>query len=307
MLLTLFGIEVFSGSINRLRHQVSEAVAVPVEAAHEYVQTQAVVHSDESSFRQGNRDGHNPSQTQGLLWVLVTLLVAVFSVVLSRSQATAQALIGRSFTGILISDRYSAEQRHRQLCWAHLKRDLTAIAQRSGVSKEIGAALLRRERRLFRWWHRLRDGTVSREQLIAAVEPLRAGFKAELEVVADFPIGKREKSPLAKTVRTARKLLKVEAALWTFVYVPGVEPTNNEAERALRSGVIWRRTSFGAQSQAGSQFAARILSVVTPLKAQQRNPVEYLAQACRAKRLGIEPPSLVPLQPQKDAETPVAT
>ncbi|WP_287257085.1 MULTISPECIES: transposase [unclassified Moorena] len=68
-------------------------------------------------------------------------------------------------------------------------------------------------------------------------------------------MGNREKSPLAKTVRTARELLKLEAALWTFVYVPGVEPTNNAAERALRTVVIWRQTSFGSQFQAGSEFA----------------------------------------------------
>jgi transposase len=235
--------------------------------------------------------------------------VAVFTVVLSRSEATAKDLMGQAFKGKLVSDRYSAYNwlapEERQLCWAHLKRDLKAMAQRSGVSREIGESLLQRERRLFRWWHRVRDGTMSREQFIAAVEPLRAGFKAQLEEAAGLPIGQKEKTPLAKTVRTARNLLKVESALWTFVSTPGIEPTNNAAEQALRSAVIWRRTSFGSQSQAGSQFVARILTVVTSLKAQNRNPVDYLAQACRAHRLGAEPPSLVP-QPLRDLENPMA-
>jgi hypothetical protein len=309
LLYTLFGVELSRGSVNRLRQQVSEAVAAPVEEAHEYVQTQAFVHSDETGFTQGNGDGLNSTQTQGWLWVLVTPLVAVLSVVLSRSQATAKALLGVTFKGILISDRYSSytwlDPLRRQLCWAHLKRDLKAMSDRSGVSKAIGEALLRRERRLFRWWHRVRDGTMSREQFIAAVELLRIGFKAELEAAAALPIGKNEKTPLAKTVRTVRKLLTVEAALWTFVYVPGIEPTNNSAEQALRGAVIWRRTSFGSQSKAGSQFVARILTVVTSLKAQKRNPVEYLTEACRAKRLAIAAPSLVP-QTHTDTETPIA-
>jgi hypothetical protein len=145
---------------------------------------------------------------------------------------------------------------------------------------------------------------MSREQLLAAVEALRGGFKAELEAAAALPIGKREKSPLAKTVRTAKQLLKVEAALWTFVYVQGVEPTNKAAEQALRTAVIWRRTRFGSQSQAGSEFVARILTVVTSLKAQRRNPLDYLTEACRAKRLGLPAPSLLP-QSLIDTETPM--
>ncbi len=308
LMTTLFSVKLSRGSINRLRHQVSEAVAVPVEQAHQYVQGTVVVHSDETSFRQGNGDGANPKETKGWLWVSATQSVKVFSVALSRAQATAKELLGETFKGILISDRYSAynwlDVRQRQICWAHLKRDLTAIAERSGVSKQIGQDLLRRERRLFRWWHRVRDGTMSREKLVAAVGALRAGFKAELETAAALPIGKSEKSPLAKTVRTARQLLKVEAALWTFVSVDGVEPTNNMAEQALRTAVIWRRTSFGSQSQTGSEFVARILTVVTSLKAQQRNPLDYLTDACLANRLGLSAPSLLP-QTRMDTETPM--
>ena len=181
-----------------------------------------------------------------------------------------------------------------RVCWAHLKRDIIAIAERSGVSQQIGQALLRREQRMFRWWHRVRDGTMSRQQLVSAVTSLRAGFKAELEEAAALPIGSREKSPLAKTVRTVRRLLNIEDALWTFVFVEGVEPTNNLAEQALRGAVIWRRTSYGSQSQAGSDFVSRILTVVSSLKAQQRDPLDYLTEACFAKRLGLPAPSLLP-------------
>lgn len=310
LMATLFNVELSRGSINRLRQQVSEAVVEAVEQAQQYVQEQKVVHSDETSFCQGNGDGLNPKQTKGWLWMLGTRLVKVFSVELSRGQVTAKKLLGETFKGILISDRYPAynwlDVKQRQVCWAHLKRDLTAIAERSGVSKAIGEALLRREGRLFRWWHRVRDGTMSRQQLVLAVESLRAGFKAELETAAALPIGHREKSPLAKTVRTAQKLLKIETALWTFASAEGVEPTNNLAEQALRGAVIWRRTSFGSQSQGGSEFVSRILTVVTSLKAQQRNPLDYLTEACLAKRLGLSAPSLLP-STLSDPETLMVT
>lgn len=108
LLVNLFGVELSRGSINRLRYQVSSALAESVEQAHQYVQAQEFLHSDETGFSQGNGDGLNPTSTKGWLWVLATPLVKVFSVVLSRSQETAKALIGEAFKGILISDRYSA-------------------------------------------------------------------------------------------------------------------------------------------------------------------------------------------------------
>ncbi len=306
----LFGVRLSRGGVGRLRQDISEAVSPAVAAAQAYVQGQAVMHSDETSYPQGNRDGGNPQRTKGWLWVLVTPWVSFFEVVLSRSQATAKALIGESFPGIVTSDRYSAyrwiEVSRRQVCWAHLKRDFTAMAERSGVSREIGEALLRRQRRLFRWWHRVRDGTLARSDFIELVTPMRAGFKAELEAVTALPIAHAEKTPLAKTIRTCQQLLQVESALWTFVQNPGVEPTNNAAEQALRPAVIWRRTSFGSQSTAGSQFVSRMLTVVTSLKAQHRNVLDFLSQACAATRLGLPGPSLLPQAVQEQDDSPSA-
>ncbi|PSN12291.1 hypothetical protein C7293_20795 [filamentous cyanobacterium CCT1] len=81
------------------------------------------------------------------------------------------------------------------------------------MSGEIGDALLRRQRRLFRWWHRVRDGTLTRPDFITLVKPLRAGVKAELEAATSLPIGNTEKTPLAKTIRTCQQLLQVKPAL----------------------------------------------------------------------------------------------
>jgi len=144
----MFNVRLSRGSVNRLRREVSEAVSAAVEGALNYVQDQAILHSDDryaalavTSFKQGNGDGLNPTQTQGWLWVLVTPLVSFFEVMLSRSSAAAQTLIGKDFTGIVVSDRYSSYQwidlGLRQVRWAHLKRDFTAMAERTGVSNEI--------------------------------------------------------------------------------------------------------------------------------------------------------------------------
>ena len=294
----LFGIEISMASVNRLRHEVSEAVLLPVQAAQEFVQGSAFVHSDETSFSQGNGDGTNPEGKKGWLWTLVSESVIVFEVALSRSSAIAKSLIGEDYSGIVISDRYSGyswiDESHRQLCWAHIKRDLTAMSERTGVSQDIGLALLRRQKRLFRLWHHVRDGTLTRADFQVKVALLRRGFKAQLAAAVALLSSPREKTPLAKTLRTCQELLKWESALWTFVEHPGIEPTNNAAEQALRPAVIWRRLSFGSQSEAGSQFVARMLTVITTLKVQGRDVLEFLTQACKAARFGKPMPSLLP-------------
>lgn len=108
------------------------------------------------------------------------------------------------------------------------------------------------------------------------VKDIRSQIKATLTEADKYEITTREKTPLAKTLSTCRQLLKVEPAMWLFVTTQGVEPTNNAAERAIRPAVIWQRTSFGCQTQAGSTFVARVLTVVTTLKSQQRNVLEFL-------------------------------
>ncbi len=82
--------------------------------------------------------------------------------------------------------------------------------------------------------------------------------------------------------------------MWLFVTKEGVEPTNNAAERAIRPAVIWRRTSFGSQTQTGSTFVARMLTVVTSLKSQQRNVLGFMTQAVAAAREGSPTPTLLP-------------
>ena len=304
LLSELFGIEMSVGSINRLRMEASDAVRSPAIQAWDYVQAQANVNIDETSFAQGNGDGSNPTGSKGWLWVIATPLVSYFAVFLSRSQAVAGQLLGEGFKGIVNSDRFSAyswlEVGQRQICWAHLKRDFTQMAERSGISSELGNALLEQEQLLFEHWYRVRDGTLSRTQFITIVAPIRQQVQTLLCQAAELDISEHEKTPLAKTVRTCRQLLKLEPALWTFVTTVGIEPTNNAAERALRPAVLWRKNSFGSQSLAGSLFVARMLTVVTTVRAQNRPVLDYLIHACRAARLGKLAPSLLPA----DSSTP---
>jgi len=170
-------------------------------------------------------------------------------------------------------------------------RDFEAMRGRDGRSEEIGDALLAQAHPMFTWWHRVREGTLQRSTFRSSMSPLRREMERLLEA------GSRCGVP--KTAGTCRDILKRREALWTFVQVDGVEPTNNTAERSIRPGVLWRKGSFGTQSGEGSRVVESMMTVVSTLKQQQRNILEYLTEACDAALRGDAAPSLLPANAQK--------
>ena len=283
----VFGVPMSVGTVSQLERATTVVLAAPVEEARTYVHEQKVAHLDETSWRQGDKGAW--------LWVAVTMWVTVFVVRLSRGGPVARELLGEGFAGIVVTDRYSAYNwypvRWRQLCWAHLLRDFEAMRGRSGASEKIGEALLAQAHQMFTWWHRVREGTLQRSTFRSYMTPLRREVERLLEA------GSRSGVP--KTAGTCQDILKRRQALWTFVQVAGVEPTNNAAERSIRPGVLWRKGSFGTQSAAGSRFVESLMTVVSTLKQQQRHVLAYLTATCEAALCGAAAPSLLPAHAQK--------
>lgn len=289
----LWEVEVSQSSINRMRQRVSKKLKSAVEEAQVYIRGSERVNVDETRWAQHDGDGQNPKRSSAWLWVALSQQVAVYRISLSRAAHQAKALIGEQYRGVVSSDRFAGynwlDPGQRQVCWAHLKRDFTRIAERSGVAGEIGRALLGQTRRLFRWWHRVREGRLSHELFERGMTRLRHRFHALLTEAASFCISRREKTPLAKTARTCQQLLKLESALWRFAESDGVEPTNNDAERALRGAVIWRGLSFGSQSRLGCDFVERMLTVTMSLRLQNRAVLPFLTQVLRSESVSLLP------------------
>jgi len=285
LLATLYQVEVGLGSIAALEAQVSAALAAPVAAAQAFVQEQPVVNADETRWPERARCCW--------LWTAVSALVTVFLLRPSRSSASAKELVGAAHAGVVGSDRYGGyawiASTQRQVCWAHLLRDFAAVAERGGASKALGSACLAVADRLFARWYQVREGTLDRAAFTLLVAPLQAELHALLQTGVAVSH--------AKTRHLCENLLAIEPALWTFVTVSGVEPTNNSAERALRRAVLWCRRSFGTQSAAGSRFVERILTAVTTLRQQQRGVLDYLTAATQAATAGLPIPPLVPTAP----------
>ena len=282
VLADLFGIELSVGAISEGEAKIGDALAGIVADAHAHVQQAPVVHADET--------GHKQSGCRHWLWLVVAGAVAVFLAAATRSTQAARAALGEGFAGILVSDRYGAyawvDAQRRQLCWAHLLRDFAKMAERSGQPGKIGDELLFCAQRMFRFWHRVRDGTLRRDMFACHMLFLRHRIEALLRQGAD--------GSHAETARTCRNILQWRTALWTFIDTPGVEPTNNQAERTLRSFVIWRKTSFGTQSARGSRYVERIMTVVGSCRLQGRHLLDFLTQAIQAHWGNGTVPSLVP-------------
>lgn len=283
MLLDFFGIEISLGAIPHAERFVAAAVAAPVEEAREYVRRSLVVQPDETGWREKKR--------RAWLWTARTRWVTVFQIARSRGSAVARRILGRHFAGTIVSDRWCAyawvDPQHRQLCWAHLDRDFTGMTERAGPTARIGRALTQEVDRLFETWQAFKAGRLTRRQMRRRLAPVQRRVGRLLRRAARQ--GDR------KAAGMARDILKVEPALWTFATVEGVEPTNNAAEQVIRTGVMWRKTSFGTDSRAGSRFVERLLTVTTTLRQQARHLLDYLTSACRALLAHQEPPSLLPL------------
>src|SRR6266403_1120195 len=282
VLAAVFHLEVSLGSISALEQAVSAALETPVTEVVQYVQRQPMRNVDETPWWERTK--------RVWLWVKSTPLATVFRIFKTRGAGGAKALLGEDFPGVVGTDRFASYDwiapERRQVCWAHVKRDFVAISEREGEAGQLGVALLAEERRVFALWAEVRARSLSRADFQVRMVPIIARVQALLQTGA--------RGGHRKTAGTCRHLLKREASLWTFVWEEDVEPTNNQAERPLRRAVLWRRRSFGTQSETGSLFVERILTVVTTLRHQQRDVVAYLTAACRAKRHGDPPPALVP-------------
>jgi transposase len=164
-------------------------------------------------------------------------------------------------------------------------RNVRALAAARTPDSPWATAVLLQIDQLFAAWHAFRAGTTNRAGLQAALHPIQQALQDALAV------GMRCRwykiSGLSQELRTWWD------ALWTFATHHGVEPTNNVAERALRPAVIWRTQCFGTQSDNGSRFVERILSVVTTCRQQGRNVWAFLTESVAAAGAGQPAPSLL--------------
>ncbi len=279
LLSDVLGVEISLGAVSAVEARVSEAVKPAVDEAWAKVEQAAVKHTDGTSWFQA-----------GLLlslWTIATTMATVFKILANGKADTLAPLFGRKL-GILVSDRATAlnfwAMELRQICWAHLLRKGISFSERTGRAGAFGRELLDYIAIMFAYWDDLKAGKLSRDQFREHMVPLRKQVEAVLE--------RAVAAKLTHVSGSCADILAHRAALWTFVDRDDVEPTNNHAEQQLRAFVLWRKRSFGTQSERGNLFAERMMTVAHTARKQNKNVLEFLTACCTAARNGTPPPSL---------------
>jgi transposase len=290
LLADLCGIRLSLGTLVALEADTAQALAQPYQELAAAVPQATVLGVDETSWREAG--------TLHWLWTAVTRQFAFYRIDRHRSRAAFAALLGAGGTEagepppgpIITSDRYSAyghlPPEQRSLCWAHLARDFRAAQDRSGIDAVVGRWVLELLGKILVPWRQQRLGELTQEQLLTAIAPHQEALRTPLRWGSER--GTRALRALCND------LLARWESLWTWLHVEGGEPTNNAAERALRAAVLWRKNSFGHQSETGEQFVERMLTTVNTLRLQHRNLWDYLVQTCEAAPWGRPAPSLLP-------------
>jgi transposase len=281
LLFELFGVRMSLGALSAVEARVSQAIVPAVEQAWEHVQQAPVKHTDGTSWVQGGKSLS--------LWTIATTLVTVFKILGDHTKQTLLPLYG-PLVGILVSDRakelnFWAMER-RQICWAHLLRRFIAFSERDGVAGAVGRDLLDAIGVMFTYWYDFKAGKIDRATLAKRMVPLRAQVEATLE--------RAVAAEIAGLSGSCADILEHRAALWTFVEEQGVPPTNNHAEREIRDFVLWRKRSYGTQSERGNRFAERIMTVTHTARKLQKNVFQFLTACCRAWTNGTQAPLLLP-------------
>ena len=280
LLRELFGIDISLGAIRNMEARASASLESAYSQAERAAQDADVKHTDATSWA---RAGSLLS-----LWTLASVSVTVYKILANGQRETIRSLFG-ALKGVLVSDRATVfgfwAMKFRQICFAHLLRKFVSFSERDGPAGAIGRELLDYTALVFDYWHGLQDGELSRDEFVAWMRPVQLQFEAALERAAAGSI--------ARLSGSCSDIIAHRDALWNFVTHEGVEPTNNHAERELRSFVLWRRRSFGTQSERGERFPERVMTVVKSLRKQGRDALDFLVRSITAHESGAQPPALV--------------
>lgn len=286
LLSDVFGVQISTGQLAKITtRKVSAALAAPYEELHAALAEEDCLGVDET--------GHKDDGRRHWTWCFRARTFIVFLIASSRGSEVLHQVLGAAFSGVIHCDYFSAYRKFMkdssaimQFCLAHLIRDVKFLAEANDkVTRNWALRMLKGFEELFALIHR-------REELSEQY------FQTQLEALRDKLIRQFKSAPDRPGARDLRRRFKLHAKeFFTFVTTPGVEPTNNLTEQAIRYLVIDRKVTQGTRGHNGQRWCERIWTVLSTCRLQRRSAFNFLQDAICAYFNRQTAPSLLPRPP----------
>ena len=270
---------------------ISGSLADAYDEVRRAIPQQPQLGSDETSFKNNGR--------KNWVWCISSAVLTVFHIATSRSRAVLEELVGDEFVGYMNFDYFSANCSFAwnyaikaQYCWAHLIRDIRFLIEHPDRKTRVWAEqLLDRSRRLFSAWYR-RD-EMSETGLYRSLVTHRDRL---LDIVRNPPNSREARNLAARFAIvdvTDGSTYDLSQDYFRFLFVDGLEPTNNHSEQQIRHVVIDRRITQGTRSESGQRYHERMWTAIATCKKQNKNFFEFLHASIVAKLKNRPAPSLI--------------
>jgi transposase len=279
----IVGVQIARSTLSKIINKVSQALDGPYEELLHLLPSEGMLNIDET--------GHKDNGKRWWTWCLVADLYTFFKIDRQRSAGVLMELLGFDFDGVIGCDYFSAYRRYMrvcgvevQFCLAHLIRDVKFLTTLPDTAtKAYGERLRLALKQMFAVIHR-------REEMSAAA------FDQELATARDHVLkaGLNEVPSSRPAQNMAKRFREHGEAFFTFITTPGVEPTNNLAEQAIRFVVIDRHITMGTRSEAGRKWSERIWTVIATCARHSRSAYAYLKEAVASWFKNEPAPSLLP-------------
>jgi transposase len=276
-------IKVSRGQLSKVVQKVSTALEQAYNQLRERLALESKLNVDET--------GHKDNGDKYWTWCFRAEAFVFFTIAGSRGSDVLFEMLGREFDGVLGCDYFSAYRKYMkdadvlvQFCLAHLIRDIKYLTTlRAPATVAYGQRLLRGIRRLFRVFHGCESDPP--EVFLQKLERVRQ--RIMVLALADVP-GTNEAQNIAVRFRKHGK------AYFEFITTPGIDPTNNTAEQAIRFVVIDRLVTQGTRSERGRQWCERIWTVMATCAHQGRSAFDFILESVQAHLADQPSPSLLP-------------
>lgn len=272
-----FGIDISIGCLSESEGRISNYVEDCYKDLEAALLKQEGLNADETVHKESGKRHYG--------WIFTNKNLTFLTIESSRGKKVLRDLFPEGYEGDITSDRYAAYNifaiERRQVCWAHLLRDFTRFSHSADAfTQRVGTGLLYQANRMFKIYHQYKNKNISEDEFMRTIVDIKKRIGCLLYRGSEV-------FGLPRLSRFCKNLERIYPALWNFAYSGGrVEPTNNLAERDLRQFVIWRKISFGAQSERGSRFMERMISIKATCMKQGINFSEFLMEATTSFLLG---------------------